>query len=160
MTTSFLEADVAGAYYDAQYNYRMVFSPIAMHLHLLAHYMTAEAAPIGRGFDKWWVFLSKAGVSTGILLLLAGVLLYPLAFCRECGQEYYLANLVRDGESAQLIPRSPLLNSFGDDEEGEAGYFALEQDGLWSEDEDLRELIKKEGLRSTLIGDLPPISDD
>jgi hypothetical protein len=75
MTTSFLEADVAGAYYNAYYNYRMGFSPIAMHLHLLAHYMTAEAAPIGRGFDKWWVFLSKAGVSTGILLLLAGVLL-------------------------------------------------------------------------------------
>jgi hypothetical protein len=63
--------------------------------------------------------------------------LFPLAFCRECGQEYYLANLVRDGESAQLIPRSPLLNAFGDDEEGEPGYFALEQDGLWSEDEDL-----------------------
>ena len=63
--------------------------------------------------------------------------LFPLAFCRECGQEYYLANLVRDGEAAQLIPRSPLLNAFGDDEEGEVGYFVLEQDGLWSEDEDL-----------------------
>jgi hypothetical protein len=57
-------------------------------------------------------------------------LLFPLAFCRECGQEYYLANLVRDGESTRLIPRSPLLNAFGDDEEGETGYFALEQDGL------------------------------
>ena len=63
--------------------------------------------------------------------------LFPLAFCRECGQEYYLVNLVREGEAAQLIPRSPLLNAFGDDEEGEPGYFVLEQDGLWSEDEDL-----------------------
>jgi hypothetical protein len=34
------------------------------------------------------------------------------------------------------VPRSPLLNAI-DDEEGEPGYFALEQDGLWSEDEDL-----------------------
>ena len=63
--TSFLEAAVAGGYYDAQYNYRMSFSPIAMHIHLLLHYATSEPAPIGRGFDKWWVFLSKAGVSNG-----------------------------------------------------------------------------------------------
>jgi hypothetical protein len=72
---SFLEADVTGGYYDAQYNYRMSFSPIAMHIHLLAHYATSEAAPIGRGFDKWWVFLSNAGVSTFTLALVAGVLL-------------------------------------------------------------------------------------
>jgi hypothetical protein len=76
---SFLEADVAGAYYDAQYNYRMSFSPIAMHIHLLAHYATSEAAPIGRGFDKWWVFLSKAGVSTSALLGIAGVLVIGMA---------------------------------------------------------------------------------
>jgi hypothetical protein len=74
MTTSFLEADVAGAYYDSQYNYRMGFSPIAMHIHLLAHYAASEAAPIGRGFDKWWVFLSKTGVCTGTLWLLASML--------------------------------------------------------------------------------------
>jgi hypothetical protein len=62
--------------------------------------------------------------------------LFPLAFCRECGQEYYLAGLVRDGETRRLVPRSPLLNASGDDEEDEPGYFALEQEGLWSEDED------------------------
>jgi hypothetical protein len=73
--TSFLEADVAGGYYDAQYNYRMSFSPIAMHIHLVLHYATSEAAPMGRGFDKWLVFLSKAGVSAGTLLSLASVLL-------------------------------------------------------------------------------------
>jgi hypothetical protein len=73
--TSFLEADVAGGYYDAQYNYRMSFSPIAMHVHLLMHYATAEAAPIGRGFDKWWVFLSKAGVANQSLLSIAAVLI-------------------------------------------------------------------------------------
>jgi len=75
VTTSFLEADVAGVYYDAQYNYRMSFSPLAMQIHLLAHYATSEAAPIGRGFDKWWVFLSKAGVSAGTLWLIACSLL-------------------------------------------------------------------------------------
>ncbi len=78
-TTSFLEADVAGGYYDAQYNYRMSFSPIAMHIHLLLHYATSGAAPIGRGFDKWWVFLSKAGASGGALWFLAGILLVGAA---------------------------------------------------------------------------------
>jgi hypothetical protein len=73
--TSFLEADVAGGYYDAQYNYRMSFSPIAMHIHLLAHYAASGAAAIGQGFDKWWVFLSKAGISTGALWILASALI-------------------------------------------------------------------------------------
>jgi len=77
--TSFLEADVAGGYYDARYNYRMSFSPIAMHIHLLLHYATSGAASLGRGFDKWWVFLSKEGISTGALLILAGVLLIGAA---------------------------------------------------------------------------------
>jgi len=63
-------------------------------------------------------------------------MLFPLAFCRECGQEYYLAGLLHEGETARLVPRSPLLNATEEDE-GEPGYFALEQDGLWSEDEDL-----------------------
>jgi hypothetical protein len=78
-TTSFLEADVAGGYYDAMYNYRMNFSPIPMHIHLLLHYATSESAPIGRGFDKWWIFLSKAGVSNSAIMILAGVLLAGLA---------------------------------------------------------------------------------
>jgi hypothetical protein len=63
-------------------------------------------------------------------------LLFPLAFCRECGQEYYMAGLLQDPEGQRLVPRSPLLNAT-EDEEGAAGYFALEQNGLWSEDEDL-----------------------
>ena len=77
-TMSFLEADVAGGYYDAAYNYRMNFSPIPMHIHLLLHYATSVSAPIGRGFDKWWIFLSKAGVSGSAILIFAGVLLAGL----------------------------------------------------------------------------------
>jgi hypothetical protein len=77
-TTSFLEADVVGGYYDAMYDYRMGFSPIAMHILLLKHYLSSGPAPIGRGFDKWWVFLSKAGASTGALLSIAGVLIVGL----------------------------------------------------------------------------------
>jgi len=76
LTMSFLQADVAGDYYAARNNYRMSFSPIAMHIHLLLHYAaTSTPAPIGQGFDKWWVFLSKAGVSNGAVGILAGLLL-------------------------------------------------------------------------------------
>jgi hypothetical protein len=72
---SFLEADVAGGYYDAQYNYRMGFSPIITHIRLLLHYSTSAPAPIGRGFDKWWVFLSKAGAAPGALWIIASTLI-------------------------------------------------------------------------------------
>jgi hypothetical protein len=56
-------------------------------------------------------------------------MLFPLAFCRECGQEYYFAGLLRDGEIARLVPRSPLLSAT-DEDESEPGYFVIEQDGL------------------------------
>jgi hypothetical protein len=74
VTTSFLEAAVIGAYYDAQYNYRMSFSSISIQIHLLLHYLASPPAPIGLGFDKWWVFLSRAGVGSGAIAVLAAVL--------------------------------------------------------------------------------------
>ncbi|MBI3969731.1 MAG: DUF1998 domain-containing protein [Chloroflexi bacterium] len=64
-------------------------------------------------------------------------MLFPLAFCRDCGQEYYLASLLDEGGSRRLVPRSPLLNAPDDDTPGTAGFFALEQDELWSGDDDL-----------------------
>jgi hypothetical protein len=64
-------------------------------------------------------------------------LLYPLVFCRECGQEYYMVNL-RDKLSQQLTPRAPIFN--GDDEDSNVvpGYVALNRDSdnlvdLWDE---------------------------
>ena len=90
---SFLEADVAGGYYDAQYNYRMSFSPIATHIHLLLHYATSGAAPIGRGFDKWWVFFIRTGVSFEARAIVAGFLLAcAAASAWWLGQEYRNAN--------------------------------------------------------------------
>ncbi len=66
-------------------------------------------------------------------------LLYPLAFCRECGQEYYLVALTEQDGAQRLVPRSPLLNAAEDDTEGEFGYFAIERDELWAGDEDVPE---------------------
>ena len=67
----------------------------------------------------------------------ASKLLYPLAFCRECGQEMYLVARVREHGEERLVPRSPLLNAPDDEIPGEALFFTVEHDGLWSEGEDL-----------------------
>ncbi|MBI3979122.1 MAG: DEAD/DEAH box helicase [Chloroflexi bacterium] len=70
-------------------------------------------------------------------------LLYPLAFCRECGQEYYMVSCL-DGQPTQLVPRSPLLNAPDDDTPGTLGFFAPERDDLWSQNEDLPEFWTEE----------------
>lgn len=57
-------------------------------------------------------------------------LLYPLAFCRECGQEYYLVNY--QANAGRLLPHTPYLGAWND-EDGEPGYLALDVDDLWSE---------------------------
>ena len=70
-------------------------------------------------------------------------LLYPLAFCRECGQDYYLVSRREERGAIRLDPRSPIVDSWSDeDDEGEPGFFAVERseggDPLWSgQDEDL-----------------------
>jgi hypothetical protein len=74
MATSFFEDQANGNYYDVQYNYRMDYAPLVTMTRQLIHYITSPVhAPLGRGFDRWFVFLSKAGVSRGtIAVLLAG----------------------------------------------------------------------------------------
>jgi len=64
MSTSFLEDQATGAYYDEHWNYRMSYSPLISQTERLIHYLTSDSpAPIGRGFDRWFVFLAKGGVS-------------------------------------------------------------------------------------------------
>jgi hypothetical protein len=62
-------------------------------------------------------------------------LLFPLAFCRECGQEYYLAALKTERDSETLQPRAAELNAPDDEDLGDYGYFALERNDLWSGDD-------------------------
>jgi 4-amino-4-deoxy-L-arabinose transferase-like glycosyltransferase len=82
ISTSFLEDQAPGSYYDAQWNYRMEYSSITRQSGLLLHYITtSQPAPIGLGFDRWFVFLGKAGVSrgllaTGLCLEIAGVIFF------------------------------------------------------------------------------------
>ncbi|MFZ5767237.1 MAG: DEAD/DEAH box helicase [Bacillota bacterium] len=58
--------------------------------------------------------------------------LYPLVFCRECGQEYYLVQ--RAGNS--IIPRPPWTVRGAPEEEGDSGYLLLdvgEEEPAWDE---------------------------
>ncbi len=64
LATSFFEDQANGNYYDLQYNYRMDYSPLITMTRQLIHYIKSPVpAPPGRGFDRWFVFLDKAGVS-------------------------------------------------------------------------------------------------
>ena len=62
-------------------------------------------------------------------------LLFPLSFCRECGQDYYLVTRTDEG----VVPRLP-LGGYGEveDEDERQGYFAIENGGdeggnLWDD---------------------------
>lgn len=61
--------------------------------------------------------------------------LFPLAFCRECGQDYYLVSLVEEDGVEKLIPRSPMVGATEEDAPGEGGFFAIEYELLWAGDD-------------------------
>ena len=58
-------------------------------------------------------------------------LLFPLAFCRECGQEYYLVILAEESGQKILLPRSPAVGATDESIEGQGGFFTLDVDGIW-----------------------------
>ncbi|HWQ28263.1 MAG TPA: helicase-related protein, partial [Dehalococcoidia bacterium] len=57
--------------------------------------------------------------------------LFPLAFCRECGQDYYLVSLVETPQGQRLIPRAAMVDAPEEDTPGTGGFFALHEEGLW-----------------------------
>lgn len=88
LATSFLEAEVGHHYYDQRFDYRMGYNALAVQGELLVKYLSShEPARIGLGFDRWFVFLGKAGVSHGTLWALglamaSGVVLSTTALVR------------------------------------------------------------------------------
>ncbi len=67
LATSFLEDQRRGGYYDERWQYRLDHAPIVSQGRLLAHYTAAAVRgdpppPLGKGFDRWFVFLRRAGV--------------------------------------------------------------------------------------------------
>lgn len=60
-------------------------------------------------------------------------LLFPLAFCRECGQEFYLVRRLAD----RVAARSPELDAPGQDADDEtAGFLVLAEDGFFDPEEE------------------------
>lgn len=63
-----------------------------------------------------------------------GTVLLPLAFCRECGQEYYVVRRTKDRESGQEIFLSRELNEVRDADGGEAGFLYISHNSPWPDD--------------------------
>ncbi|MCL6559930.1 MAG: DEAD/DEAH box helicase, partial [Firmicutes bacterium] len=63
--------------------------------------------------------------------------LFPLAFCRECGQEYYSVYVTTDKNTGMRVftPRDP-NEIYSGEEEGEAGYLYRNSTNPWPEDEE------------------------
>ena len=59
-------------------------------------------------------------------------LLAPLAFCRTCGQDFYL--VARTAEGFQ--PRSPELDAPAEDTGGEPGFLLAAEEGFWDPERD------------------------
>lgn len=66
-------------------------------------------------------------------------LLYPLKFCRECGQDYYLVRYNREQNTlTPLLPND--VETQIDGEDVQQGYFTLDEPGLWEPEEDINRL--------------------
>jgi hypothetical protein len=68
LATSFMEDQVPrGRYYGANWTYRLAYS-LSGPVHLFWKYLTSsQPARLGLGWDRWFVFLAKAGVSRATL---------------------------------------------------------------------------------------------
>ena len=65
-----------------------------------------------------------------------GALNFPLAFCRECGQDYYLVARLEEDGVERLVPRHSMVGAPDEEIRGEAGYLSVEEDDLWSGDDE------------------------
>jgi len=79
LATSFLEDQAPrGHYYDATWHYQLAYS-LRGQFHLFWKYLNAgQPSRLGLGWDRWFVFLHLAGVSTATLLVLVALILAGL----------------------------------------------------------------------------------
>jgi len=80
LATSFMEDQVPrGRYYGAHWTYRLDYS-LSGPVHLFWKYLTSsQPARLGLGWDRWFVFLAKAGVSRATLAVFGAAMLAGLA---------------------------------------------------------------------------------
>ena len=89
LATSFMEDQVPrGHYYDANWTYRLSYSVVGQ-IHLFLKYLTSSnSARLGLGWDRWFVFLQKGGISVATLI--------ALGLCMLAGLGISMAGLVRN----------------------------------------------------------------
>jgi ATP-dependent helicase YprA (DUF1998 family) len=58
-------------------------------------------------------------------------LLYPLVFCRECGQDYYVVRY--DSDRGTVLPQLPTTLDTPENEDVQDGYLTLDESELWDE---------------------------
>jgi len=79
LSTNVLEDMVANHYYDARYFYQTGYSPITGQLRLIAKYAGGAPAPLGMGFDRWFLFAEKAGFPMWLIAALLAIMTAGLA---------------------------------------------------------------------------------
>ncbi|MFQ3537088.1 MAG: DEAD/DEAH box helicase [Aggregatilineales bacterium] len=115
------------------------FAPFAFRLHQFISpgdtvYSTIEPE------DVRYVTLNRQRFTPGS----RDKVLFPLCFCRECGQEYYMVRITTntDGQRRRVMPRE--FNDRLSDEDSEAGYLYISSHRPWPRD--LSELIESNRL--------------
>lgn len=93
LATSFMEDQAPrGHYYDANWTYRLDYS-LSGPVHLFWKYFgSAEPARLGLGWDRWFVFLAKGGISRSTLAviatgIIAGLAISVLGLSKSVAQE-------------------------------------------------------------------------
>jgi hypothetical protein len=80
LATSFMEDQVArGRYYDAHWTYHLNYSLLGPIKLFWKYINDPQPARLGLGWDRWFVFLSKGGVSRATLAMLMAAMLAGLA---------------------------------------------------------------------------------
>lgn len=61
-------------------------------------------------------------------------ILLPMAFCRECGQEYYTVRRMGNGDGTVVYSARDLMDQYNDQSEGEAGFLYVDTEDPWPDD--------------------------
>jgi ATP-dependent helicase YprA (DUF1998 family)/very-short-patch-repair endonuclease len=69
--------------------------------------------------------------------------LLPVAFCRECGQEYYTVYRQTDTKTGQVAYLPRPLNDQSSSDDQQAGFLYASQDTPWPEDADEQEIVER-----------------
>lgn len=99
LATSFLEDQYASGYYDQQFNYRLGYAPLYSQSALFFHYVLVALSgeptpPLGTGFDRWFLFLGKAGVSWWPKAAVLGAAIFVTAWAGRCLRQFWRADSI------------------------------------------------------------------